>query len=225
MSLADAMAKSPETFSARLCRDGGGRRGGRISRRGAGANRRFPVARKGTEIEGADGDDLSVHSALSRAGGADGAAGVFHSEIPKGLRQRSRGVAVDHPAHHRRQPSWCVPTDCSSRWAWWASVFLVRTWFASEKGRRVWEGMVLRAPLVGPLVAQFAMARFCRMLGHAARRRRAAGAGLECRAQIHRQPDSRGRRLANPSSACSRAAGSVKASRSARILFPAPFWK
>ena len=42
---------------------------------------------------------------------------------------------------------------------------LVRTWFASEKGRRVWEGLVLRAPLVGPLVAQFAMARFCRMLG------------------------------------------------------------
>jgi len=45
------------------------------------------------------------------------------------------------------------------------AVFLVRTWFASEKGRRVWEGIVLRAPLIGPLVAQFAMARFCRMLG------------------------------------------------------------
>jgi general secretion pathway protein F len=44
-------------------------------------------------------------------------------------------------------------------------VFLVRTWFASEKGRRVWERLVLRSPLVGPLVAQFAMARFCRMLG------------------------------------------------------------
>ncbi len=42
---------------------------------------------------------------------------------------------------------------------------LVRSWFASEKGRRIWERIVLRAPLVGPLVAQFAMARFCRMLG------------------------------------------------------------
>jgi len=40
-----------------------------------------------------------------------------------------------------------------------------RNWFASEKGRRVWERLILRAPLVGPLVAQFAMARFCRMLG------------------------------------------------------------
>jgi type II secretory pathway component PulF len=40
-----------------------------------------------------------------------------------------------------------------------------RNWFASEKGRRVWESLILRAPLVGPLVAQFAMARFCRMLG------------------------------------------------------------
>jgi type II secretory pathway component PulF len=44
-------------------------------------------------------------------------------------------------------------------------VMLLRTWFTSEKGRRVWEGLVLRAPIIGPLVAQFAMARFCRMLG------------------------------------------------------------
>jgi type II secretory pathway component PulF len=43
--------------------------------------------------------------------------------------------------------------------------FLVRTWFTSEKGKRVWEGLVLKSPLVGPLIAQFAMARFCRMLG------------------------------------------------------------
>jgi type II secretory pathway component PulF len=46
-----------------------------------------------------------------------------------------------------------------------AIVFLVRTWFASEKGKRVWEGLLLRSPIVGPLSAQFAMARFCRMLG------------------------------------------------------------
>ena len=44
-------------------------------------------------------------------------------------------------------------------------VFLVRTWFVSEKGKRMWEGLILKAPLVGPLLAQFAMARFCRMLG------------------------------------------------------------
>jgi type II secretory pathway component PulF len=43
--------------------------------------------------------------------------------------------------------------------------FLVRNWFASEVGRRTWEKVVLRSPIVGPLVAQFAMARFCRMLG------------------------------------------------------------
>jgi type II secretory pathway component PulF len=40
-----------------------------------------------------------------------------------------------------------------------------RTWIKSEAGRRAWEGWLLRAPLVGPLIAQFAMARFCRMLG------------------------------------------------------------
>jgi type II secretory pathway component PulF len=43
-------------------------------------------------------------------------------------------------------------------------VFL-RNWFASEQGKRTWEGFVLRSWIVGPLVAQFAMARFCRMLG------------------------------------------------------------
>jgi type II secretory pathway component PulF len=43
--------------------------------------------------------------------------------------------------------------------------FLVYSWFVSEKGKRVWEGIVLRSPIVGSLIAQFAMARFCRMLG------------------------------------------------------------
>jgi type II secretory pathway component PulF len=43
--------------------------------------------------------------------------------------------------------------------------FLVRNWLASPTGRRAWEGLILRLPLVGPLVAQYAMARFCRMLG------------------------------------------------------------
>ncbi|SPE62650.1 putative Type II secretion system protein F [Verrucomicrobia bacterium] len=44
-------------------------------------------------------------------------------------------------------------------------LFFLRTWVTSEKGHRVWEALVLRVPMVGPLVAQFAMARFCRMLG------------------------------------------------------------
>jgi len=43
--------------------------------------------------------------------------------------------------------------------------FLVRNWLVSPIGRRTWEGLILRAPVVGPLVAQFAMSRFCRMLG------------------------------------------------------------
>src|SRR5437899_4172979 len=38
---------------------------------------------------------------------------------------------------------------------------LLRNWFVSDTGRRTWEGLMLRAPIVGPLVAQFAMARFC----------------------------------------------------------------
>src|SRR5262245_21948122 len=45
------------------------------------------------------------------------------------------------------------------------TIFMVRNWIVSETGRRTWEGLILRAPVVGPLVAQFAMSRFCRMLG------------------------------------------------------------
>jgi len=44
-------------------------------------------------------------------------------------------------------------------------LFFIRNWVVSPKGRRTWEGLILRAPILGPLIAQFAMARFCRMLG------------------------------------------------------------
>ncbi len=43
--------------------------------------------------------------------------------------------------------------------------FFVRAWLVSANGKRTWEGMILKTPAVGPLIAQFAMARFCRMLG------------------------------------------------------------
>jgi type IV pilus assembly protein PilC len=43
--------------------------------------------------------------------------------------------------------------------------FFIRTWLNSAKGRRAWEGILLKLPQIGPLIAQFAMARFCRMLG------------------------------------------------------------
>jgi type II secretory pathway component PulF len=45
------------------------------------------------------------------------------------------------------------------------TAYAVRSWVVSPAGRRAWEGLILRLPAVGPLVAQFAMARFCRMLG------------------------------------------------------------
>ncbi len=43
--------------------------------------------------------------------------------------------------------------------------YLIRTWLVSPGGRRVWEATILRIPMIGSLVAQYAMARFCRMLG------------------------------------------------------------
>src|SRR5437763_9803888 len=42
---------------------------------------------------------------------------------------------------------------------------LVKQWCVSRVGRRAWEGTMLRTPVVGSLVAQLAMSRFCRMLG------------------------------------------------------------
>lgn len=45
------------------------------------------------------------------------------------------------------------------------AIVVFRNWFKSEKGRRSWEGIILKSPVIGPLIAQFAMARFCRMLG------------------------------------------------------------
>ena len=45
------------------------------------------------------------------------------------------------------------------------AAYMVRTWAVSATGRRNWEGLVLRLPVIGKLVAQYAMARFCRMLG------------------------------------------------------------
>jgi type II secretory pathway component PulF len=45
------------------------------------------------------------------------------------------------------------------------SVLVLRNWLVSPAGRRTWEGLILRLPVVGSLVARFAMSRFCRMLG------------------------------------------------------------
>jgi type II secretory pathway component PulF len=45
------------------------------------------------------------------------------------------------------------------------AVLLARAWIVSPVGRRTWEGLILRLPVIGHLVAQYAMARFCRMLG------------------------------------------------------------
>lgn len=45
------------------------------------------------------------------------------------------------------------------------AILLARAWIVSPVGRRSWENVILRTPIIGSLVAQFAMSRFCRMLG------------------------------------------------------------
>lgn len=46
-----------------------------------------------------------------------------------------------------------------------AAAVVARKWLKTEQGRRAWERVELRIPVIGPLVARYAMARFCRMLG------------------------------------------------------------
>ncbi|MFM1942972.1 MAG: ral secretion pathway protein [Verrucomicrobiota bacterium] len=45
------------------------------------------------------------------------------------------------------------------------AIILSRSWITREQNRRIWEGWMLRTPIVGPLASKIAMARFCRMLG------------------------------------------------------------
>ncbi len=59
------------------------------------------------------------------------------------------------------------------------AAFLLRAWLVSPAGRRAWEGAILRLPVIGSLVAQFAMARFTRMLGTL------LGAGVPLIAGLH----------------------------------------
>ncbi len=44
-------------------------------------------------------------------------------------------------------------------------IYAFRNWLQSDQGKRTGERLLLRAPILGNLVSQFAMARFCRMLG------------------------------------------------------------
>ena len=46
-----------------------------------------------------------------------------------------------------------------------AGIYFGRDWLKTDGGRRASEAVMLRMPVIGPLAAQIAMARFCRMLG------------------------------------------------------------
>jgi len=45
------------------------------------------------------------------------------------------------------------------------AVVMTRKWLQTDQGRRAWQRLMLRLPVIGSLVARFAMTRFCRMLG------------------------------------------------------------
>ena len=117
MSLADAMAKSPDVFPrVYVAMVEAGEAGGFLD----------VVLAQIADFQSREKELKSkVLSAMiypcilfvPRAGGVDGVAGVFHSEIPEGLCERSWHTSVDHPAHHWHRAMSCVPMDCLSRWA------------------------------------------------------------------------------------------------------------
>ncbi len=45
-----------------------------------------------------------------------------------------------------------------------AGIFAFRRWYATESGRRVVDGLVLKVPVLGPIMRKIAVARFCRTL-------------------------------------------------------------
>jgi len=45
------------------------------------------------------------------------------------------------------------------------ALYLAQRYFETDQGRRTRERFILQTPVLGPLIARFAMARFCRMLG------------------------------------------------------------
>ena len=45
------------------------------------------------------------------------------------------------------------------------AIWFGRAQINNDRTRRTWESLLLRTPVIGPLMAQIAMARFCRMLG------------------------------------------------------------
>ena len=164
MSLADAMAKSPETFPrVYVAMVEAGEAGGFLD----------VVLAQIAEFQSREKDLKSkVMTAMlypcilfflaHRC--ADCAADVFHPEIPAVFAQIHGSLPlitqiIIGASHLIRNYGIFVAAGLV------AIIFLARTWFVSEKGKRMWEGMVLKTPLVGALIAQFAMARFCRMLG------------------------------------------------------------
>ncbi len=46
-----------------------------------------------------------------------------------------------------------------------AAIYFGRAWMQRDSSKRLWENVLLKTPVIGPLMAQIAMARFCRMLG------------------------------------------------------------
>jgi type IV pilus assembly protein PilC len=55
---------------------------------------------------------------------------------------------------------------------WWliigvivAGIFALRRYYATEQGRLVIDGLLLKAPILGPVLRKIAVARFCRTLG------------------------------------------------------------
>ena len=103
MSLADAMAKSPETFPrVYVAMVQAGETGGFLDVVLA-QIADFQAREKELRVEGDDRDAVSDHPARPRAGRGGVPADVFHSRVSADLFRLRRGAAVADANHRRRQ--------------------------------------------------------------------------------------------------------------------------
>ena len=101
-ALADAMAKYPQELLQRLRRDGPRRRGRRVPRRRARADRRLPHPRGRPQGQGQGGDGLPRPARRASRPRCDLPADVLHPEVLRHLRRSSAASCRRSPASSSR---------------------------------------------------------------------------------------------------------------------------